>query len=352
MRNGAEVREEAAKWKKAVSFAERERLERGNGVRWTSLHRLSYWDLVKHVMLGYMHNWLEGVLMQHLRVLWGIGRDQVHEEQMKPDVDLRKEEAEYENWTESDVTESASELEELTRELEEEGRSQSSATSSRLRPRSVPPSPPQSPTPSLSEEMSVDSGSTTTVRPPRSETENEAFSDPEDDTYIDVPDDVYTLPAEYHKCLQQCIRDITLPTWVGRPPANLGEASHGKLRAYDYLVLFSFIFPLVVPKFWWAPDADRARLQNFHQLVVSTNIVCSFKTSNQDADEYTDLYIRYRRGIRTLYDYWNSKPNHHYAMHNGDILKYWGPIPPLSEFPGERLIGLLQNINTNKKLRK
>ncbi len=40
-----------------------------------SLHRLSYWDPVKHVMLGYMHNWLEGVLMQHLRVLWGIGRD-------------------------------------------------------------------------------------------------------------------------------------------------------------------------------------------------------------------------------------------------------------------------------------
>ncbi len=121
MRNGAQVRAEAARWKMAVSFAERERLAQGNGVRWTSLHRLSYWDPVKHVMLGYMHNWLEGVLMQHLRVLWGIGRDQVHEEQMKPDVDLRKEEARYENWTESDVTESASELEELTRELEEEG---------------------------------------------------------------------------------------------------------------------------------------------------------------------------------------------------------------------------------------
>ncbi len=203
--------------------------------------------------------------------------------------------------------------------------------------------------------MSVDSGSTTTVRPPRSETEDETFSDAEDDAYIDVPDDVYTLPAEYHKSLQRCIRDVTLPTWVGRPPANLGEASHGKLRAYDYLVLFSFIFPLVVPEFWWAPDAsdaDRARLPNFHQLVVTTNIVCSFKTSNQDADEYTDLYIQYRREIRILYEYWNSKPNHHYAMHNGDILKYWGPIPPLSEFPGERLIGLLQNINTNKKLRK
>ncbi len=105
--------------------------------------------------------------------------------------------------------------------------------------------------------MSVDSGSTTTVRPPRSETENEAFSDPEDDTYIDVPDDVYMLPAEYHKCLQQCIRDVTLPTWVGRLPANLGEASHGKLRVYDYLVLFSFIFPLVVPEFWWAPRRIR-----------------------------------------------------------------------------------------------
>jgi hypothetical protein len=30
---------------------------------------------VKHVILGFMHNWLEGILQHHLRTLWGIGRD-------------------------------------------------------------------------------------------------------------------------------------------------------------------------------------------------------------------------------------------------------------------------------------
>ncbi len=39
-------------------------------------------------------------------------------------------------------------------------------------------------------------------------------------------------------------------------------------------------------------------------------------------------------------------------MHNAAILKYWGPLPCLSEFPGERLNGMLQKIQTNGQLRK
>ncbi len=59
-----------------------------------------------------MHNWLEGILEHHLRVLWGVGRDKAHEEKVKErDVD--------ELWSESDISESGSELEELRREVEE-----------------------------------------------------------------------------------------------------------------------------------------------------------------------------------------------------------------------------------------
>ena len=39
-------------------------------------------------------------------------------------------------------------------------------------------------------------------------------------------------------------------------------------------------------------------------------------------------------------------------MHNGAMLKYRGPLPPLSEFLGERINGMLQNVNTNRRIRK
>jgi hypothetical protein len=43
-----------------------------------------------------------------------------------------------------------------------------------------------------------------------------------------------------------CIQNITLPTWDQRPPINIGEPSHGKLKAHEYLSLFTCIFPLVI----------------------------------------------------------------------------------------------------------
>ncbi|KLO10373.1 hypothetical protein SCHPADRAFT_809911, partial [Schizopora paradoxa] len=300
-RDGHQVRFQALVWKGKRSPKAREDEVKKNGVRWTSLHSLAYWDPVKHVVLGVMHNWLEGILEDQLRDLWGIGRSAAKENAMKTAL---AEENEEESFTDDDVRDSASEL---------EGLEMDNSTLSRLRPRRIRRR--SSPTPPASVQSSQNEPS--------------------------VPSTRY----------------VTLPTWVGRPPVNLGEASHGSLKANDYLVLFSFILPLVVPEFWQggssylSQDASEVSRRSFENVVICTNIVCSFKTSNAEADLYTDRYKRYRRSIGQLYPMWNTKPNHHYAMHNGDIMKFWGPLPPLSEFSGERMNGTLQDINTNKKIR-
>ncbi len=355
-RTGEQVREQATRWQQADTLAEHEYLEKTNGVRWTSLHRLPYWDPVKHVVLGFMHNWLEGILEDQLRILWGIGRDKAHEDRAK---EAGTEDDADEQWDETDVAESGSELEELSRESSEHG-GQSSQTLTRLRPRSDRSSTPTGSIP-RDTDITMSSGSSTPTissssqpigSPPPSE-EGDA-SDPDDESYLTVPL-IFNMPDANIAAIRQCIRDVTLPTWVGRPPVNLGEASHGKLKANDYLVLFSFILPLVVPEFWHRPEkseADQLHLQSFEDLVICTNIVCSFKTSNADADLYTLCYKEYRRSLPRLYPFWDPKPNDHYAMHNSEFLKYWGPLPALSEFPGERLIGMLQDVNTNNKLRK
>lgn len=331
------MHQQAAEWKEAETLKEKERLEKLSGVRWTALHELPYWDPVRHVVLGFMHNWLEGILQHHLRVLWGVGRKVVNGDNDDDDDD--DEDGLDDLLYESDVTETESELEGLYEEAVEFRQSASSSRS--LDAASTQSSPPISRTPSNSSIGTPTAG-------------DDPEDDPDDYQYLDVPD-AYDLPQLFLDAIRACIHNVSLPTWVGRPPSNLGEAKHGKLKANDYLVLFSFILPLIVPEFWHGPAAsefDKVQLETFSYLVICTNIVCSFKTSNADADCYTDLYIKYRRNIQRLFPYWPSKPNHHFGVHNGPILKYWGPLPPVGEFLGERIIGQFQNIKTNNKIRK
>lgn len=338
-RNSDTVRKQALVWKTIITLKGKEEEERKNGVRWSSLHALKYWDPVRHNVLGFMHNWLEGVLEDHLRILWGVGRDKAHEEKARARI---LEWAGDENWTESDVTESESELEGLRAEAEEFER-RSRASSEGWNAVSAQTTPPLTPSPS----------SLSPPGTPKAPTTEYQLGDPDpNDTYIDVPYS-FDLSEEHLLAIRECIRKVTLPTWVGRPPANLGESSHGSLRANDYLVLFSFILPLVVPEFLGkTTDLDALHLESFTDLVICTNIVCSYRTSNTAADLYTSLYTRYRKNIRLLFPYWPSTPNRHYAGHNGPMMKYWGPLPPLGEFNGEHIIGELQNIATNKKFRE
>ncbi|EJD39700.1 hypothetical protein AURDEDRAFT_70893 [Auricularia subglabra TFB-10046 SS5] len=154
--------------------------------------------------------------------------------------------------------------------------------------------------------------------------------------------------------IRQCIRDIPLPTWVARPPPNLGEASHGKLKADVVLILFTVIFPMIVPEILARPLPEQSRrrfimLENFAHLVSATNIVASYSTSNALADAYMDHYVQYRSTRQQLWPHQHSVPNHHIAMHNGPALKFWGPLAPLSEFAYERQNGILAAISTNTR---
>ncbi|EJD41112.1 hypothetical protein AURDEDRAFT_47799, partial [Auricularia subglabra TFB-10046 SS5] len=153
--------------------------------------------------------------------------------------------------------------------------------------------------------------------------------------------------------IRKCIADLVLPTWVERPPVNLGEKSHGTLKAAVWLTLFVVVFPLKLLEFWAKPQAtqrEKLLLDNFYELVAATNIVASFTTSNADADAYQQHYLKYCRGLQSLFSSSHSVPNHHYAMHNPDMLKFWGPLPPLSEFAYERFDHVLQSVKTNRHL--
>ncbi len=340
LRTGAQVRLQADEWRKLTTKVAREAHSKETGVRWSSLHMLPYYNPVKHMVLGFMHNWLEGVLSEHLRIFWGIGRDQEHEKQAK---EIEKDE----QWETTDLDESADELQDILQDSadfgdEEVPSSPESSHFSRYRTRS--------------NASSSHTESSTTPTPNFPHNPFDVEDDPNDPDFNETDNTVpFTMDDAQLQVIRNCIQNVSLPTWVSRPPGNLGKASHGKLKAQEFLTLFTVIFPLVIPELWHFPSAsemERKHFQCFSSLVIATNIICSFKTSSADADMYTHYYVRYREIVQQIYAHWPSKPNHHWAMHNATMLKYWGPLASLSEFAGERLNGMLQKIKTNKQLRE
>jgi len=50
--------------------------------------------------------------------------------------------------------------------------------------------------------------------------------------------------AEIHNC----IANVIILFWINCSPANLSDKCHGKLKADHWLILFTVIFPLILPK--------------------------------------------------------------------------------------------------------
>jgi hypothetical protein len=152
--------------------------------------------------------------------------------------------------------------------------------------------------------------------------------------------------------IHSCIALVVIPSWIDRPPSNLGKKSHGKLKADNWLTLFTIFFPLIIPEVWCASETarDKELLKNFYDMVTCTHIIVSHSTSSAMANHFSNAYHQYRKSSQTLFPQISSHPNHHYAMHIPDLLKFWGPLIKLSEFPYERHNGLLQNIKTNKHM--
>ncbi|KAF9033823.1 hypothetical protein BJ165DRAFT_1356824 [Panaeolus papilionaceus] len=164
------------------------------------------------------------------------------------------------------------------------------------------------------------------------------------------PRNAKTFTASQLTAIRLCISDAVTPTWLARPPANLGDASHGKLKADEWLVLCTVFLPLILPEIWY-DQPFHSLLANFIHLATCTNLLSSHSVTHQNADLYTYHYTEYRCSCLELFPDVNSRPNHHFAMHNGELMKYWGPLIKISEFLGERGNGTLQKIPTNGRIR-
>ncbi|KJA14089.1 hypothetical protein HYPSUDRAFT_72760 [Hypholoma sublateritium FD-334 SS-4] len=138
----------------------------------------------------------------------------------------------------------------------------------------------------------------------------------------------------------------TLPSWITAAPHNWGTSSRGKLSAAHWRVICTIHLPITLIRLW-KEDNGRLKdlLDHFMDLVTSIKIANMRLSSPRQVDRYNLHIRRYVSRITTLYPDRKLVPNHHAALHIGDVLQNFGPVPFF-----ERYINFFHHINTNQKI--
>lgn len=167
---------------------------------------------------------------------------------------------------------------------------------------------------------------------------------------IRSPDSPIITPNDLRE-IREHIRRTAAPSWVQSVPSDLGDVSHGKLKADQWRSL-ACLYVLVPLMHLWhgASGPRRAALRSTFLLVCAIVVATSRTTSPQHGDLYLNLMTDYIESLKRDFPEFNLHPNHHFALHLRRYLIQYGPIHEWWTFPFERIIGMLQRISTNDKM--
>jgi hypothetical protein len=179
------------------------------------------------------------------------------------------------------------------------------------------------------------------------------FEDDSSSPSADEPENCINI--EDLRRIQRGIKDTVRPGYQAPPPSNLGEPNHGKLKADIYRTLMEFDIPVsMVELCTISPGQDSSRKRKLLECTMSlATAICwatSHRTSAKHVKEYMKNMQAYLSSLHELFPNRDLQPSHHSAIFIGEMLMRFGPIHGWWCFPFERVIGLLQQINTNSKL--
>lgn len=281
----------------AANASIQDKILRETGVQWSALNELLYWDPAKHVALGVMHNWLEGILQSHFRYRWKFWAIPPYEAKKKRKTNQTTHATKRRN-IDSNT--------EMCLYQESSGGDDTS----------------------VEEDILVDGG---------------------------LDGGFFSQEDILHFCVS--MSNIVLPPGLPHLPPNLGESKHGKLSAKQWHALFVYIIPLVIFEMYvdnvasMNIESNRSQvLLNTSQLVHCTNIVFAQYFKPADVKRFEKHYQNYSDKVGTLFRSVKFQPNHHFALHILEQMQAWSPLRGVAEFGGERLIGFLQKLRTNNKI--
>jgi len=159
------------------------------------------------------------------------------------------------------------------------------------------------------------------------------------------------------KVIRDDIVATVCPCWHAAPPCNLGQVSHGKLKAYEWRSCFEFNIPVSLLRIeTWrnssVTEVDSYREKLVHSTFLLATAICwatLHHMSDTHIEEYTKTMKNYLKTLKELQPTQRFRPNHINALLVSDYLCLYGPIQSWWMFPFERVIGDLQHISTNNK---
>ncbi|KAJ3831734.1 hypothetical protein F5878DRAFT_549166, partial [Lentinula raphanica] len=177
--------------------------------------------------------------------------------------------------------------------------------------------------------------------------------------------EAYIIPTGTSNTLahiQSVIRETLTPSWVNSVPKNFGEAKAGSLKADEWRTLSTLYLPIALTTLWGdndglPPPVDESdagyllqALDRTMALFQATILACRYTMTNSRAQAYRKYMMTWTQNLRRLFPHVREgipRPNVHAAGHIYDFLLLFGPVLSWWCFPFERLIGVLQKINTN-----
>lgn len=146
-----------------------------------------------------------------------------------------------------------------------------------------------------------------------------------------------------------------VPSWISRPPVNWGSPRRGKLSANHWEVIGTIHLVFTLIRLWGGihrTERQWEMLQNYMDLIQSIIILNLKAVRPIDIQSYDFYILRHLNRYKELYPHARINPIHHAALHAGELLEEFGPIPSRNAGHYERSVYRMQELNTNMKFGK
>ncbi|KAJ3753729.1 hypothetical protein EV360DRAFT_52975, partial [Lentinula raphanica] len=157
--------------------------------------------------------------------------------------------------------------------------------------------------------------------------------------------------------VRQAIKEISVPSWIAKPPSDFGDKTAGTLKADHWRVLFTIYIPLALISLWDAssPLAGNEARDRTSVLETSMFLTCASiaMTRNTLSQKRRNLFRHCLRehieGLKKNFPGFLI-PSHHLSFHIYDFMESFGTVRDWWGLPFEGTIGKLQRIPTNHKV--
>ncbi|KAJ3900861.1 hypothetical protein F5879DRAFT_808397, partial [Lentinula edodes] len=334
MRDWNKHRQLAFEWKEAP-MARRNTIYQENGLRWSELLDLPYWDPIRFTVIDDMHLGYLGLFETHLREIWKIDDKKNGGNGLHPDTKDQK------KISNASLRKFLNEIRQndpsLGSILSEENKGVLWYLTFVLGLRT-----------GLRTKKAMSRILNLTTRPPSLHSRTKSPKSGSSPRHVIGKD----LLAEIWSDMKRTV----LPNWIQPPPSGWGTSASGKLSADEYKVICSVSLVITLIRVWGYENDEGVEsrrfkmLENFLDLVHSMRVLFFRETSQKSRAYYKSHILKYLRGVLELYPDFTLKPNHHHAVHIVTDLETMGPGHARSTPVFERINHSLQQLNTNRRL--